>query len=265
MKMLKRTLIIALLAVCVFGVAARVQSQEPADSAQIQRQIEGQQRRLDSVEVEERRDALMRLGTLKRPEASRVAAKCLSDPVPIIRIAAAHAVVYLPSDEAAGLLIPLLRDHDEFVRQEIAYALGEANSRTAVKPLADVLLGDKMASVRGAAAISLGRLADEAAVVALSQVLADVTAKKKGADVFAGRAAARSLGQIRSKAGLPALLAALVNEQNDIDVRREAAVALGLIGDISATSALQAAASSKDPYLAQAANVSLHSLAGIKD
>jgi len=233
----------------------------------VQREIERQRPRLDSIEPEERRDALMRLGNFKRPDASRAAAKGLSDPVPIVRVTAAHAVVSLPSDEAAGLLIPLLRDKTEFVRQEVAYALGDTKSRLAVQPLAEVLLGDKLNSVRGAAAVALGRLADESAVVSLAQVLTGSYPKKgkNSVDAFILRAAAHSLGQIKSKAGVPALIEALRNEQNETDVRREAAIALGAIGDVSAAPALQSAAASSDPYLARVALVSLHALAGVKE
>ena len=67
------------------------------------------------------------------------------------------------------------------------------------------------------------------------------------------RAAAHSLGQIRSRSSVTVLIAALENETNPSDVRREAATALGLIGDASAASALRAALASADPYLSEAA------------
>ncbi len=73
---------------------------------------------------------------------------------------------------------------------------------------------------------------DESAVVALANVLspelsAAIKTKKSEKNVFVLRAAAKSLGQIRSKAGVPALIAALANEKYVDDVRREAASALG--------------------------------------
>src|SRR5258708_21366760 len=82
----------------------------------IQREIERQRQRLSSSEVEERRDALMHLANLKRADASRVAAGALADASVQVRVAAAHAVVFLPSTEAASLLIPPLSDRDQFVR-----------------------------------------------------------------------------------------------------------------------------------------------------
>src|SRR5438046_8722691 len=52
----------------------------------IQREIERQRQRLSSSEIEERRDALTRLGNLKRQEASRVATVGLSDSMPVVRV-----------------------------------------------------------------------------------------------------------------------------------------------------------------------------------
>src|SRR5438094_6848081 len=147
----------------------------------IQREIERQRQRLSSAEIEERRDALMRLANLKRPEASRVATIGLKDPAPIVRATAVHAVLSLPQAEGAAVLIPLLQDKLEFVRREAAYALGKTRSRTASAPLTGVLLGDKEISVRGAAVVALGEIGDESAVEALSQVLAGQSQQKKKA------------------------------------------------------------------------------------
>jgi HEAT repeat protein len=229
----------------------------------IQREIERQRQRLNSGDVEERRDALTRLGNTKRPDASRVAAAGLGDLEPIVRATAAHAILSLPSAEAAVLLIPLLQDKLEFVRREAAYALGRTRSRNAVSPLTNLLTSDKDAGVRGAAAVALGEIGDESSVPTLSQVLTGPTEKKKNKiaeNEFVMRAAARSLGQIRSRLGVDVLIATLANDANANDVRREAATALGLIGDPSAGPALQAAIASSDPYLSQAAREALRLL-----
>jgi len=243
---------------------ARVAGQNSEKLTTIQREIESQRQRLKSEDIETRRDALMRLGNLKRPDASRVAANGLIDAAPIVRVAATHAILSLPQADAATLLIPLLQDKLEFVRRETAYALGKTRSRSAVAPLAGVLLNDKETGVRGAAAVALGAIGDESAVPTLSQVLAGQPEKKKkakaGSNVFVMRAAARSLGQIKSRAGVDVLIATLRNETNDNDVRREAATALGLIGDTSAGPSLQAAFTSSDPYLAEAARAALRQL-----
>jgi HEAT repeat protein len=247
---------LALVVVCCVP-AVTVVAQTTDRLTPIQREIEKQRQRLASAEVDERRDALMRLGNLHRPDASRAAAAGLNDAVAAVRVAAAHAIVSLPPDEAAHLLLPLLQDKLEFIRREAAYALGETRSRSAVSALVNSLTTDKEMSIRAAAAIALGEIGDGSAVPALSQVLTDApTGKKKSKrqpDPFVMRAAARSLGQIHSASSVNVLIATLSNETNSSDVRREAATALGMIGDSAAIPALRNAFASDDPYLSEAA------------
>lgn len=235
----------------------------------IQREIERQRQRLKSDDTEERRDALMRLGNLKRPDASRIAAAGLSDAAPMVRVAAMHAIQSLPQAEAVALLVPLLQDKMEFVRRETAYALGKTRSHSAVGPLESVLLNDKETGVRAAAAVALGEIGDDSAVQSLSQILSGQSEKKKkpkgASNEFVMRAAARSLGQIKSRSGVSVLIATLTNDANENDVRREAATALGLIGDRAAVPALQAAFTSKDPYLSEAARDALRRLRAAKN
>jgi HEAT repeat protein len=235
----------------------------------IQREIERQRQRLKSDDTEERRDALMRLGNLKRPDASRIAAAGLSDAEPMVRVAATHAIQSLPQAEAVALLVPFLQDKMEFVRRETAYALGKTRSHSAVGPLESVLLNDKETGVRAAAAVALGEIGDDSAVQSLSQILSGQSEKKKkskgASNEFVMRAAARSLGQIKSRSGVSVLIATLTNDANENDVRREAATALGLIGDPAAVPALQAAFTSKDPYLSEAARDALRRLRAAKN
>jgi HEAT repeat protein len=235
----------------------------PTDS-----QIEKQRQRLSSAEEEERRDALMRLGAMHLPAASRVALTGLTDPSPVIRAVAAHAILGLEAEESARNLIPLISDANEFVRREAAYALGLTHSRSATGPLCELLVNDKEDGVQGAAAVALGRIADDGAVVALAQVLlfaSSPTVKGKSKvkaerNPFVLRAVATALGQIKSRAGVPALIAALTNEQFTNDVRREAAHALGLIGDPASVPALRIAIDAEDPYLARVAQESLRKM-----
>lgn len=232
----------------------------------VQREIQQQQQRLSAGDEEERRDALMRLGAIHRPAASRVALPALSDPSPIVRVMAAKAILSLDPAESAAALLPLLNDKDEFVRREVAYALGSTRSRTATAAVSERLLNDKEAGVRGAAAVSLGKIADEAGVIALANTLAPelsapAKGKRKGEEnPFVLRAAAEALGQIKSRTGVPALLSAVSNERFPTDVRREAVRALGLIGDPSAIPTLKTASLSEDPFLAQLAHESLRKL-----
>jgi HEAT repeat protein len=236
-----------------------------------QLEIEKQRRRLASSETEERRDAVMRLGSMKRPDGSRAAAVGLRDSSGIVRATAARAVLSLSSEEASAALLPALQDRDEFVRQETAYALGETRSRTATPALIALLLKEKKDGVRSAAAVALGQIGDEAAVISLagligrrvpaSGIVNRVKRSKKDENEFVRRAAAHSLGQIGSRTAVPALIAAVTDERAPDDVRREAANSLGLIGDPAAVPALRAALTARDPYLSTLASEALRRIA----
>lgn len=247
---------ILVLCVAVFG-------QDSRRLTPVQNEIETQKQRLSSSDQEERRDALMKLGTMRLPEASSAAVPALQDPLPIVRATAAKAILSIGADQSAGLLIPLLKDKDEFVRREAAYALGLTRSTLATGPLSEQLLKDKEAGVRGAAAVALGQIADEAAVVALVGTLAPELSgakRKREQNEFVLRSAASALGQIKSRAGTAALTSALSNEKMPSDVRREAARSLGMIGDPSAAAALEAATTSADPFLSEIAYNALRKL-----
>jgi len=85
--------------------------------------------------------------------------------------------------------------------------------------------------------------------------------KPKGeTDSFVMSAAARSLGQIRRTSSVNVLIATLANDSFTADIRREAAAALGQIGDSSAIPALRNALASGDPYLSEAARAALRKL-----
>jgi HEAT repeat protein len=232
----------------------------------LQIEIDKQQQRLSSADQEERRDALMELGSMRIAAASRAALAGLQDPSPVVRVTAAKAILSLDPDESVAALLPLLNDKDEFVRRETAYALGLTRSRGATAALSERLLNDKEDGVRGAAAVALGQIADEAAVVALVGTLApelsapSKSKKKREPNEFVLRAAATALGQIRSRAGTAALISALNNEKFPGDVRREAARSLGLIGDPAAVNALQIATTAEDPYLSAIANEALRKI-----
>src|SRR5947207_3100497 len=124
-------------AVNIAAFAQPKESQTP-----LQRQIEVQKNRLTSADAEERRDALMKLNLMRRPEASRAAAASLNDAEPSVRVAAAHALTSTPSGDAANALIPLLQDKLEFVRREVAMALGKIGSNSAVPALQAALHSD---------------------------------------------------------------------------------------------------------------------------
>ncbi|HEX8147522.1 MAG TPA: HEAT repeat domain-containing protein [Pyrinomonadaceae bacterium] len=247
----------------------------PARAAQseltpLQQEIKVQTARLSSSDAEERRDAVMRLGAMRRPEASRAAAAALNDPAEIVRATAARAILALPAQEVADRLALLLGDKKEFVRREVAYALGETRDYAAYASLKLAVFYDKEASVRGAAAVAIGRIGDARAVPVLSMVLnrrlpgtglvSRVTRAKSEENEFVRRAAAEALGRIGSREGVPALIDALNDRRAGGDVRREAARALGLIGDPAAAPALRSVLTDRDPYLSRVAFEALRRL-----
>jgi HEAT repeat protein len=236
-------------------IASSISAQSLETLTPSQLEINKQRQRFNSSSDEDRRDALMRLGSMHLAEASRAALPGLTDPSAMVRVTAAKAILSLSPSESVQVLIPLLGDKDEFVRRETSYALGLTRSKNATAALVERLLQDKEDGVRGAAAVALGQIADESAVVSLSTVLTG-QAKRKGKqerNEFVLRATAEALGKIRSLAGAPALIAAVTNEKLSSDIRREAARALGVIGDPGAVPALMQAAMSSDPYLSVAA------------
>jgi HEAT repeat protein len=254
---------------CLSSIARAQSPSSALNPTQIE--IEKERRRLSSSDKEERRDAVMRLGWMARADASRAALPAIQDASPIVRATAARALLSMPGDESARALIPLLQDKEEFVRQETAYALGETRSPVAVAPLVMALERDKKESVRGAAAVALGNIGDEAAVIPLagrlsgriraSGLFSKITRGQSAENEFVRRAAARSLGQIRSRAAVPALIETLSEERAGDDVRREAAHSLGLIGDPTAIPALRTALAERDPYLSRIAYEALLKIA----
>jgi HEAT repeat protein len=244
------------------------------------------QKILSTGTTEEKREALFQIRNLRSAEASRLALPALKDSNEIVRATAAGSVIFLPAGEAATALLPLLTDKTEMVRREAAYALGEAGDPSAVTALTTLLRRDKIIEVKGAAAVALGKIGDAGAVGPLDRILQD---KPDEDHEFLRRSAARSIGQIAQfiqtgkiskltpqnflserfkeldkpkypnlAANFPAfgpavktLITALQNKNESDDTRREAAFALGAIGDAAALPALQTGLNSPDPYLAE--------------
>lgn len=234
---------------------------------------------------EQKRNALFEIRNLKTAEASRLALPALQDSEEIVRASAVSSVIFLPSDEAVRVLVPLLRDKKPFVRKEAAYALGKTQNSAAVQPLVETIQKDKIQEVKDAATVALGENGRISAINALVQVL---QRQPKDKEEFIRRAAAHSLGKIalgrrilqqryqqwldsdnstsdfaneartNLSREIPAfqnalrLLIQILQTQNETDdVKREAAYALGEIGDVSAIPVLQANLNSEDYYLAE--------------
>ena len=236
--------------------------------------------------AEQKRDALFQIRNLENAEASRVAIPALRDKSEIVRATATFSVIFLPPDEALNVLSPLLKDKKELVRREAAYALGKTRNPSAINFLVQTFQTDKIPDVKNACVVAVGEIGDPSAVDFLNGVL---QRKLKETDDFQRRSAARSIGQIAQTiqtgrrevltpknflpekyvetekpkyanlierfpafgASVNVLIQTLQNAREADDTRREAAFALGAIGDASATAALQSNLDAKDYYLAQ--------------
>lgn len=260
--------ILAVAACCIFASSVFAQRPDCTRLTPLQCEIETERVRLASPDAEARRDAVTRLAALNRPEASRVAAAALTDASSIVRATAAHALLPLGARAAAASILPLLRDRDEFVRREAAYALGDTRSNGATDALINLLETDKSPAVRAAAAVALGEIADPSAAPALAQAVAARASdarlagnvksrRKRETDEFVRRSAARALGILKDPRAVPALASALTDKRSTDDLRREAARALGAIGDPAAVVALRPLVESRDPYLSLIAQDSL--------
>ena len=144
----------------------------------------------------------------------------------------------------AALLLPLLKDTEQFTRQNAAKALGVWGAADVVEPLL-VLLADPQFNVRWAAMEALGLLHDARAAAPLAGRIAETK------DTHLASQALKVLGG----AAEPEVLKLL--DASAIEARREAAQILKVIGTAASTAPLEKAASDKDLLLAMFAKQAL--------
>ncbi len=161
------------------------------------------------------------------------------------RARAAENLGYFGAERVVGPLGELLSDEDETIRAVAARALARIGSDEAVQLLARTL-DDPSELTRLRVAENLERVG-QPAVRALSGVL--LTLGTKGALM-----GAQVLGNLRAHEARPALSSALLHTWSE-DVRAQATLALGKIGDPDDTPlVLESAKSQSWPVRAQAAN-----------
>lgn len=202
---------------------------------------------LSAPEEERRLDAVITLGAYRSAAVVSALASALRDRSPRVRAAAATGLAAAAGPDSVPALAEALdREKKASVRKSLAHALGSVADRRSTPALLSALK-DKEAEVRGAAAVGLGRYADPSAVPFLVEALTD-------RDAFVRARAAAALGTIAndSRPAVPALIKLLSSDEN-AEARRQAAHALGAIGDPAALSALEQTSQSEDPYLSQAA------------
>ncbi len=162
-------------------------------------------------------------------QASGPLGRTLSDPDPTLRQSAAEALGASKASDATMQLLSHLDDPMPHVREAIARALAQLGDARAVVPLI-AKVQDSHAGVRAAVAQALGELGDPRASAALVLALADNDEEVRAL-------AARALGRLGQDTATLSLVA-LVEQDQNIDVRVQAIGALGQLGSAAAIEAL---------------------------
>jgi HEAT repeat protein len=178
----------------------------------------------------------------------------LNDTEPRVRREAVDACGRLGQGKAVSQIVALVRsDKDASVRQVAAFVMGKLitdKDRSKIEEaLLQVLKHDKEFYVREAAAYSLGGIKGPVAARALVGAL-------KSPNERVRRTAVDALGDMKYIDGVDGLIDLLEHDENG-DVRRAAATALGKIGDSKAVRPLLQAIKDKDVYVRSAAEQSL--------
>jgi HEAT repeat protein len=209
---------------------------------------------LNSSDEEERRSAVLALSALETLAARESLVAALQDRSDRVRAAAITGLGRLDDPSLATIIAPLLsKDKSAFVRKSAAYAIGRLRSPAGTAALV-AALGDKEFEVRGAAAVALGEYSDAQAVGPLIRALSDKSE-------FVRAHAAHALGGNGRAAvsAVPSLIRMLTSDP-DLEPKRQAAYALGQIGDPSALHALRAAVRANDPHLSSAALTAIENI-----
>jgi len=243
-------------------------------------------REIASGTTEQKRNALFEIRNFRSERTSAIAIPALRDRDETVRATAASSVVFMRPREAVTALRPLLSDKMPFVRKEAAYALGKVGDPLAAVELIRSMQRDKDREVRAAAAFALGTTGS---IDAVGPLTAALEKKPTENDEFIRRSAARSIGQLAEnvrglnessqtpESFLPeryktaamlditdvaesfpvfrsseeVLKRVLLDRSETDDTRREAAFALGAIGNPSSVAVLRAQKGGPDPYLAE--------------
>ena len=202
---------------------------------------------------EVRRMSAWALGEIESATAVEALGAALKDSSPEVRKTAVWALGEIESANGVPHLLPFLKDENSEIRSQAAWALGEIESPRAVTALS-AAIDDRDPKVREMVVWALGEIEDANAVGALSKALGD-------ASVGVRRKAAWAIGELDIEGEAPAALIEATRDQ-DREVRKIAAHALGEIGDPASVPALAALARGQDNALRYAA---VHALSEIED
>jgi HEAT repeat protein/beta-lactamase regulating signal transducer with metallopeptidase domain len=202
---------------------------------------------------EVRRMSAWALGEIESATAVEALGAALKDSSPEVRKTAVWALGEIESPNGVQHLIPFLDDESAEIRSQAAWALGEIESPKAVSALS-AALDDREPKVREMVVWALGEIEDASAVEGLAKALGD-------ANVAVRRKAAWAVGELDLSGEAPRALIDATRDE-DRDVRKAAAHALGEIGDAAAVPALATLARGQDNAVRY---VAIHALMEIED
>jgi HEAT repeat protein len=164
--------------------------------------------------------------------------RLLTDPCPLVRVAASYALGRNPSPDAVEPLIAQLdRDWNGYARKGIVWALGNCHDRRALKPLLRALKLD-ISAVRLWAASSLGQAADLSYEAVIATVPPIIQALINDSQAAVRSNCAWSLGRLCRELPSNVVYATAVDaliqvleEDPDLGVRDDAKSALLKLGD----------------------------------
>jgi len=176
---------------------------------------------------------------------------CLEDPDRDVRAMALHALISLGIEDGQAISLEALRDEDGFVRATAARCLGEMGVAVAAPALAERLSSDPDWHVRKLAAESLTVLGGTEAAEALVRALEDPV---RGVRL----AAVSGAGELSPDAAFE-ILAGIVLEDPDWEVRVHAARAIGRSSRPETAATLEAARNDPNEFVRAAATAALRS------
>ncbi|MBM4081084.1 MAG: HEAT repeat domain-containing protein [Planctomycetes bacterium] len=129
--------------------------------------------KLQNPDAAVRRAAVVALGEMRDPKATRVLVEMLNDPDTVVRANAAAALGKVGDGSAVPALQKALADKKHWVRWDAARALGLIGDKAGVPDLTRVATQDANANVRRAAVEALAAIGDKSAIAALVKAVGD--------------------------------------------------------------------------------------------
>lgn len=174
--------------------------------------VKGLIRALKYKDPEVRRQAAYSLGTLKATQAVAALIETTRDPEYYVRSWAAAALSQIGGPGAADAVFALLEDPRMEVKRDAALSLGRLGDARAVAPIVGHMGGMDVPG-RREAALLLGKLGDPWAVKQLTSSLRD--------DYGVCAAAAESLGKLKDRAAVEPLQEALTRLEEEFNEKYE--------------------------------------------